>query len=74
MEERVNFVLEWERRWNETKGGAVTLSAAGSRTPLSGRGRGLPPTWHDLGRLRKLLSVATGRSLAGRLPKLCFHR
>jgi len=25
MKERVNFVLEWERRWNETKGGKVGM-------------------------------------------------
>ena len=26
MKERVNFVLEWERRWNEAQGGAVEMS------------------------------------------------
>ena len=26
MKERVNFVLEWEKRWNEAQGGAVEMS------------------------------------------------
>ena len=26
MKERVSFVLEWERRWNEAEGGAVEMS------------------------------------------------
>ena len=27
MKERVNFVLEWQRRWDEAKGGLVDMTA-----------------------------------------------
>jgi hypothetical protein len=33
MQEKVRFVLEWERRWNDAHGGLVDLSEEKSRRP-----------------------------------------
>ena len=42
MKERVSFVLEWERRWNEAQGGRVDLAElcrnTASAGPLATRG------------------------------------
>jgi hypothetical protein len=39
MKERVKFVLEWEKRWSEGKGGSILRSCARARgRPAGGRG------------------------------------